>query len=339
MKQNNIKSVLGLLLGIILAQFVASQTGYELKNEFHIKSNGGWDYPLSDPKSNKLYISHGNQVNILDKISGDSLGVIENTTGVHGIAILNKLNKGFTSNGRSNSVTVFNLKTNQVLDNISVGRNPDWIMYEKFTKKIITSNHSGGNISIIDPIKNKLLDSIYVGGNKLETIVSDEKGLLYINLEDKNQIAVVDLKNNKLKDLWSLAPYEEPTGLAFDKSSKRLFCSCNKTLVIIDVTNGTILDHFEIGSGTDGVAFDPKTKLIFTSNGEGSMSIIKEVSENKFELIENIKTKRGARTISLDESTHKIYLPTADFETVSGSERPMIKPGTMKILVYGKSLN
>jgi hypothetical protein len=337
MKLNNIKSIIALFLGIILTQCVASQTGYELKNEFHIKSNGGWDYPLSDPKSNRLYISHGNQVNILDKISGDSLGVIENTTGVHGIAVLHKLNKGFTSNGRSNSVTVFNLKSNQVLDNISVGRNPDWIMYEKFTKKIITSNHSGGNISIIDPIKNKLIDSIYIGGNKLETIVSDEKGLLFINLEDKNQIAVVDLKNNKLKDLWSLAPYEEPTGLALDKSSKRLFCSCNKTLVIIDATNGKILEHLEIGSGTDGVAFDPKSKLIFTSNGEGSMSIIKEVSKNKYEVIETIKTLKGARTISLDESTQNIYLPTAEFEKAVGAERPTMKPGTMKILVYGKN--
>jgi YVTN family beta-propeller protein len=337
MKLNNVKSIIALFLGIILTQCVASQTGYELKNEFHIKSNGGWDYPLSDPKSNRLYISHGNQVNILDKISGDSLGVIENTTGVHGIAVLHKLNKGFTSNGRSNSVTVFNLKSNQVLDNISVGRNPDWIMYEKFTKKIITSNHSGGNISIIDPIKNKLIDSIYIGGNKLETIVSDEKGLLFINLEDKNQIAVVDLKNNKLKDLWSLAPYEEPTGLALDKSSKRLFCSCNKTLVIIDATNGKILEHLEIGSGTDGVAFDPKSKLIFTSNGEGSMSIIKEVSKNKYEVIETIKTLKGARTISLDESTQNIYLPTAEFEKAVGAERPTMKPGTMKILVYGKN--
>jgi len=337
MKLNNVKSIIALFLGIILTQCVASQTGYELKNEFHIKSNGGWDYPLSDPKSNRLYISHGNQVNILDKISGDSLGVIENTTGVHGIAVLHKLNKGFTSNGRSNSVTVFNLKSNQVLDNISVGRNPDWIMYEKFTKKIITSNHSGGNISIIDPIKNKLIDSIYIGGNKLETIVSDEKGLLFINLEDKNQIAVVDLKNNKLKDLWSLAPYEEPTGLALDKSSKRLFCSCNKTLVIIDATNGKILEHLEIGSGTDGVAFDPKSKLIFTSNGEGSMSIIKEVSKNKYKVIENIKTLKGARTISLDESTQNIYLPTAEFEKAVGAERPTMKPGTMKILVYGKN--
>jgi len=337
MKLNNIKSIIALFWGIILTQCVVSQTGYELKNEFHIKSNGSWDYPLSDPKSNRLYISHGNQVNILDKISGDSLGVIENTTGVHGIAVLHKLNKGFTSNGRSNSVTVFNLKSNQVLDNISVGRNPDWIMYEKFTKKIITSNHSGGNISIIDPIKNKLIDSIYIGGNKLETIVSDEKGLLFINLEDKNQIAVVDLKNNKLKDLWSLAPYEEPTGLALDKSSKRLFCSCNKTLVIIDATNGKILEHLEIGSGTDGVAFDPKSKLIFTSNGEGSMSIIKEVSKNKYEVIENIKTLKGARTISLDESTQNIYLPTAEFEKAVGAERPTMKPGTMKILVYGKN--
>ena len=337
MKLNNIKSIIALFLGIILTQCVASQTGYELKNEFHIKSNGGWDYPLSDPKSNRLYISHGNQVNILDKISGDSLGVIENTTGVHGIAVLHKLNKGFTSNGRSNSVTVFNLKSNQVLDNISIGRNPDWIMYEKFTKKIITSNHSGGNISIIDPIKNKLIDSIYIGGNKLETIVSDEKGLLFINLEDKNQIAVVDLKNNKLKDLWSLAPYEEPTGLALDKSSKRLFCSCNKTLVIIDATNGKIIEHLEIGSGTDGVAFDPKSKLIFTSNGEGSMSIIKEVSKNKYEVIETIKTLKGARTISLDESTQNIYLPTAEFEKAVGAERPTMKPGTMKILVYGKN--
>jgi len=169
----------------VLASHAQKSSGYAISKTFHIASSGGWDYPAVNEASNKLYLSHATQVNILDKVSGDSIGVIPNTTGVHGIAFVNELGKGYTSNGRSNAVTVFDLKTDQVLGQISVGKNPDWIMYEPFSKKIITSNHSGGDLSVIDPVSDKVVGTIAIGGGKLETIVSDEKGKIFVNVEDK----------------------------------------------------------------------------------------------------------------------------------------------------------
>src|SRR5258706_6066175 len=193
-----------------------AQMPFNILNTFHIQSAGGWDYIATGPGNNRLYVSHGTQVNILDKTTGDSIGVIENTTGVHGIAFDKSQNKGFTSNGRLNNVTVFDLTTNAVITQIPTGANPDAIMYEPFTKKIITCNGRGKNLSFIDPVSNKLLDSIDVGG-KPETAVSNGAGKFYVNIEDKNEIVEVDLKAMKVEAHCPLAPAEEPTSLAFDK--------------------------------------------------------------------------------------------------------------------------
>lgn len=320
---------------------VSAQTsGYHLLNTFHIASPGGWDYPAVDGESNKLYLSHGTQVNILDKTTGDSIGVIPNTQGVHGIAFVHALNKGYTSNGRTNNVTVFDLKTGAVSGEISVGKNPDWIMYDHFSKKLVTSNHSGGDISLIDPVTDKVIATIVIGGNKLETIVSNQAGKLFINLEDKNEIAEVDLSSNTVLAHWSLEGSEGPTGLAIDTKTKRLFAACEKQLVVMNAEDGKIVAKIPIGEGCDGAAFDPATRLIFTSNGEGTLTVIKEISANEFKVIENITTKRGARTISLDEKTHKLYLPTADYESLPAdapkNTRPKMIPGSFQVLVLGK---
>src|SRR5258705_4165896 len=211
-----------------------AQKDLHILKTFHIQSPGGWDYIAVGPGNNRLYVSHGTQVNILDKTTGDSIGVIENTTGVHGIAFDKSQNKGFTSNGRLNTVTVFDLNTNAVITQIPTGANPDAIMYEPFTKKIITCNGRSKNLSIIDPISNKLLDSVDVGG-KPETAVSNGSGKLYVNIEDKNEIVLVDLKTWSVEAHWPLAPAEEPTGLAFDKTTNRLFAGCgNKLLASVD---------------------------------------------------------------------------------------------------------
>ena len=177
----------------------------------------------------------------------------------------------------------------------------------------------------IDPLTNKVVATIPIGG-KPETAVSDEAGKLYVNNEDKSEIAVVDLKTFKVIDQWSIAPGEAPTGLAIDLKTKRLFTGCDKLLVVIDVTNGKIVDKLPIGNGCDGVAFDKKSKRIFTSNGEGTMTVIEEKSANSFSVLANIPTKKGARTICLDESTHTIYLPTADFEPKANDENPKARP-------------
>ncbi|MEP7254425.1 MAG: YncE family protein [Ferruginibacter sp.] len=317
---------------------VAQQTtGLQVIKTFHIASTGGWDYIAVGPVNDWLYVSHGTQVNVLNRTTGDSAGVIENTTGVHGIAFDVANKKGFTSNGRLNNVTVFDLNTNKVLAQIATGQNPDAIFYEPFSKKIITCNGRGKNLSIIDPVNNIVIDSVDVGG-KPETAVSDGAGKIFVNVEDKNEIVEIDAKTFKVLNHWSIAPAEGPTGLEYDKATKRLFAGCDKVLVVLDASTGKVIATPAIGDGCDGVAFDADSKNIYTSNGEGTMTVIHEDNANKFTVLENVATKRGARTITLDKKSHLIYLPTAEFEAPDPNQkgRPKMKPGTFQVLVVGK---
>jgi YVTN family beta-propeller protein len=280
-----------------------------------------------------LYASHGNQVNILNAENGDSISYIPNTEGVHGITFDDKSGKGFTSNGRSNSVTVFDLKTNKTVAVIPIsGENPDAILFEPFTSTVISCNGRSKNLSLIDPTQNKVIKTIELEG-KPETAVSDNKGRLFVNIEDKNEIAEINLKTYAVQHYWPLAGAEGPTGLAYDANTKRLFAGCEKQLVVVNAENGRVVTKLPIGEGCDGVAFNRKNKIIFTSNGEGTLSAIKENTGESFEVLGNYPTKRGARTIGLDESTGDIYLPTADFEpnTPPGT-RPKMIPGTFQIL-------
>jgi YVTN family beta-propeller protein len=334
------KKSIFILIMIITAtiSLQAQNTSFHLLKTFHIQSAGGWDYIAVGPGNNRLYVSHGTQVNILDETSGDSIGVIENTTGVHGIAFDKTSGKGFTSNGRLNNVTVFDLNTNKIIAQIHAGQNPDAILYEPFSKKIITCNGRSQNLSIIDPVENKLIDSIPVGG-KPETAVSNDAGKLYVNIEDKNEIVVVDMKTLKVETHWPIAPGEEPTGLVIDKKTNRLFAGCgNKFLIVVNASTGAIINKLPIGDGCDGVAFDMNTKNIFTSNGEGTMSVFHEKSADNIETVVTVTTKRGARTITADQLTHLIYLPTADFEPQSNPPqgRPKMIPGTFQVLVIGE---
>ena len=330
--------VMGIFYHLAFTPVLAQQTtGLHVINTFHIASVGGWDYLAIGPVNDWLYVSHGTQVNILNKKTGDSVGVIENTTGVHGIAFDVANKKGFTSNGRINTVTVFDLNTNKALDQIAVGQNPDAIFYDPFSKKIITCNGRSKNLSIIDPVNNKLIDSVEVGG-KPETAVSDGAGKIYVNVEDKNEIVEIDAKTFKVLNHWSLSPAEGPTGLAYDKKSKLLFAGCDKLLVVLDAVSGNLVDKIVIGDGCDGVAFDAALKNIYTSNGEGTMTVIHEEDGNTFRILENVTTKRGARTIALDKQSHLVYLPTAEFEVQDPNQkgRPKMKPGTFQVLVVGK---
>ena len=312
-------------------------TGLHIINTFHIASPGGWDYLTVGPVNDWLYVSHGSQVNILNKKTGDSVDVIANTTGVHGIAFDVADKKGFTSNGRLNNVTEFDMNTNKVLAQIPAGQSPDAIMYEPFSKKIITCNGRGKNLSILDPVNNVLLDSVDVGGRP-EEAVSDGNGKLFVNLEDKNEIVEVDTKTFKVLNHWSIAPGEGPTGIAYDAKTKRLFAACDKLLIVLDATNGKVVDKITIGGGCDGVVFDAGTKNIYTSNGEGTITVIHEETAAKFTVIETIPTKKGARTIALDNTSHLVYMPTAEFEAADPNQkgRPKMKPGTFQVLVVGK---
>jgi YVTN family beta-propeller protein len=321
---------------VMLLQSASAQenSGYAVKKTFHIASPGGWDYIAVGPDK-RLYVSHGGQVNVLDKNTGDSVGYIPNTTGVHGIAFIPALGKGYTSNGRLNTVTVFDLKTLQVLSQIPVGENPDAIMYEPFTKTIITCNGRSKDLSIIDPATEKVTATIPMGG-KPETAVSNEKGMLYVNNEDKGEIIVVGLAAGKVIANWPLGA-EGPTGLAIDLATNRLFAGCDKTLVVVDAAGGRVIDKIGIGNGCDGIGFDASRKLIFASCGEGLLSIVREVSADKYTALANVPTKRSARTLVVDDETHNVYLPAADLQPATDPKaRPQMVPGSFQVLVVNK---
>jgi YVTN family beta-propeller protein len=313
----------------------AQNAGYSVLKTFHIASPGGWDYITVDPNSNRLYVSHGTQVNILDKKTGDSLGVIPGTTGVHGIALVTSLGKGFTSNGKLNTVTVFDLKTAQVLSQISTGQNPDAIFYDDFSKKVITCNGRSQDLSVIDPTSGRVVATIPVGG-KPETAVSDGAGKIYVNIEDKSEIISVDASTFKVLSRWSITPGTSPSGLAMDRVTRRLFAGCdNKMVIVLDADKGTVVAQVPIGDGCDGVGFDARLKRVYASCGEGILTVIQEKSASDFTVLANVPTKKGARTIAVDGSTHGIYLPTADFEatTPAGQRRPPMIPGTFQVLM------
>jgi len=326
-------SSLLLLSAMLLANTsLSAQHRFQVKQSFPVYSMGGWDYIAVGPDGN-LYASNRSQVNILNKKTGDSVGVITNTIGVHGIAFVTNLGRGYISDGGADNVTVFDIKTHKELAKIATGKDPDAIFYEPYSKKIVTCNGHSDNLSIIDPATDKVVATIAVGG-KPETAVSDGKGMIYVNLEDKSEIAAVNIKNNTVVSHWSLAPADGPTGLAFDKETKRLFSGCDNVLVVLDATNGKVVARLPIGAGCDGVAFDNRSKEVFTANGVGTLTVIKERHANDFVVQENVPTQRSARTIAIDESTRTLYLPAAEFESkIENGKRRQVKPDTFKILV------
>lgn len=304
---------------------------YKVFKTYPVAGTGGWDYLTL--YSGKLYVSHGTQVNILDENSGASSGIIANTPGVHGIAFDEATRKGFTSNGRSDNVTVFDAKTAKRLGQISTGGGPDAILYEPFSKTIITCNGRGKSLSIIDPVREQIKTTVPLNA-KPEEAASDGAGHLYVNLEDKNEIAVVNTRTWVVEARWSLAPGKGPTGIAIDVQTKRLFAGCdNKLLMVLDALTGKILSKIKIGAGCDGVVFDKRRQLVFTSNGEGTLSVIKEKSANEFITEGNYPTERGARTIAIDEQNGWLFLPAANFERGNGNSRPRILPGRFHVLV------
>ncbi|MFT3903876.1 MAG: YncE family protein [Niabella sp.] len=294
----------------------------------------GWDYLTVNPSNDLLYVSHGKQVEVLDKTTGKIKGVIEGTDGVHGIAFDGTQCKGFISCGKLNVVKVFDANTNQVNASIATGNNPDAIFFEPYSKKIVVCNGKSNNINIIDPISNTVVNTIDVGG-KPETAVSNSKGSIFVNIEDKNEIVVIDAKSFNVLHHWSLDKEEGPSGLAIDTRTNRLFSTCDKMLVIADAGTGKIIKKIPIGDGCDGAAFDEQTKTIYTSNGEGTVSVVHENNANSFTKLKDIVTKKGAKTIALDRKTHLLYLSTADLSPAEKDNRGRAKviPGTFKVLV------
>jgi YVTN family beta-propeller protein len=338
------KKTISVLAVVILAANLQAQTNpaYKVIKKISVVGDVGWDYLTVDEVAQHLFLSHGNVVNVVDVKTDKTIATIEDTKGVHGIAIANDLNKGFISNGRDTSITVFDLKTLATLEKIKIkGINPDAILYDEFTHKVFSFNGRSNDITVLDAKTNKIVATIALTG-KPEFAVSNGKGLVYVNIEDKSTITVFDAVTFKIKDVWSLTPGEEPTGLAFDKQTQRLFSVCDKVMVVVNAENGKIVTTVPIGEGCDGVMFDATKKCIYTSNGDGTMTIIKEENENTYKVLQTLQTQKGARTIALNNTTHQLYMPTAErgerpAPTKEDPEpRAKIKPNSFVVLVVGE---
>ncbi len=314
-----------------------NKTSYQIAKTFHINSGGGYDYITVDSASNRLYVSHGTQVNVLDKTTGDSISVIATDKDVHGIALVHALGKGYITNGSANSVVVFDLNTFKILAHVPAGTFADGIMYDDYSKKIISCNGRSKNMTVIDPATDQAVATIELTGWP-ETATSDGKGKIYVNNAEKSEIDVIDANTFKVVNSWPIAPGKSASGLAIDRSTMRLFAGCdNGLLIVMDANNGKVVASLPIGDECDAVGFDKKLKTVYSSNGDGTLTIIKELSADKFTVIENLKTLKGARTNAVDQSTHLVYLPTAEFAPKkAGSFRPTTIPGTFKVLVVGK---
>jgi len=304
---------------------------YKLAKTIQLTNDGGWDYLTVDDVNQKLFVSHSSQVNVVDFKTGEQIAIIPETNGVHGIAIANDLNKAFISCGKDSSVTVVDLSNFKLIAKITgTGKNPDAILYDQFSKKVFTFNGRSSNSTVIDAVTLKIIATIPLAG-KPEFSQADGKGKVFVNIEDKSLITIINSVTMKVEKEWSIAPGEEPSGLALDNTNHRLFSVCgNKMMVISDAIAGKVIANVPIGDGCDGVAFDPATKRIFASNGEGKMTVIQQVSVDEYKVLENFPTLPGARTITVNKTTHHIYLPTA--ELLPGEGRRQSKPNTFKVL-------
>ena len=327
------------------AAFVVSvllgASSFTLEKTIPIPGEGGWDYLFADSANRELYVSHATEVDVINLDTGSLDGKIPNTNRVHGVAVANDMGRGFVSDGGDNQVTIFDLKSRSLIGTVKTGKNPDGILYDPFSKRVFTFNGGSGDATALDAESGKVAGTIALGG-KPEFPVTDGKGNVYVNIEDKSEIVRLDPKTLAVKEHWPVSPQcDSPSGLAMDGKSRRLFAVCeNKVMTVVDADSGKVITTVPTGAGTDAAAFDPERKLIFASNGQdATLTVIKEESPDKYSLVENVKTQRGARTMALDERTHKMYLATAEFAPTPAATadqprpRPKILPGTFKLLV------
>jgi DNA-binding beta-propeller fold protein YncE len=336
------KWTFALLLLAAAAALAAAGPGYKVVNTYKIGGDGGWDYLTADASARRLYISRGTHVIVLDLDSGKNVGEIADTPGVHGIALAPELGRGFTSNGREGTVSVFELKTLATSSKIKVGEGPDAILYDPATRRVFTFNGRSQDATVIDATNGTVVGTIKLDG-KPEFAASDGKGEIFVNIEDKSEITAIDANKLVVKTKWPLAPCELPSGLSMDKKNQRLFVGCdNKMMAVVDADSGKVLATPAIGDGVDATVFDDDTGLAFASCGEGVLSVIREESPEKFMLVETVQTQTGARTLALDSKTHNVFVVTAKFGPPPAATpdnphpRHSIVPDTFVVLAVAK---
>ena len=331
-----------LTLLVAAVALAAAGPGYKVVKTYQVGGDGGWDYLTADAAARRLYISRATHVIVLDLDSGKTVGDIADTPGVHGIALAPDLGRGFVSNGREGTVSIFDLKTLATASKVKVGDNPDAILYDPATRRVFTFNGRSQDSTAIDAEKGTVLGTIKLGG-KPEFAVTDGKGGVWVNIEDKSELVSIDPNKLEVRSKWPLAPCTEPSGLSMDKKNRLLFVGCdNKMMAVVNADTGKVLATPAIGDGVDATAFDDETGLAFASCGEGVLTLVKEDSPGKFSVAENVPTQSGARTMALDSKTHNVFLVTAKFgppPAATGDNphpRRTILPDTFVVLVLGK---
>lgn len=334
-KFNQLLAVVLILAGAVLAQ--SAPPLYKQVARFEVGGEGGWDYITYDASSDRLFVGHSMEITVVDANTGKKTGSVP-ANGAHGATIVPDKNLGFSTNGRAGTVTVFDLKTLQPKEQIKAGDNPDAIIYDQYSKKVVVMNGRSKDVMVIDPDSLKVVATVPLGG-KLEEATSDPTHV-YVNVQDMSEIASIDSKSWKEDHRWKLTGCEEPSGMGIDEAKHHLFSVCgNKKMVVVDTTNGQILATLDTGAGTDGGGFDPELGYAFASNGgDGTLTVVKGDKDGKFVVAENVSTQRAARTMAVDAKSHRVFLPTAELGPPAEGQRwPSVKPGTFAILVYAPS--
>jgi len=327
-----------LLCGLLVGTHAyAANTGYHVTNRFQLDGEGGWDYLTVDSEAGRLYISRSTHVMVVDLETGKPAGDIPDTPGVHGIALAPELNRGFTSNGRADTSTIFDLKTLKVIGQVKTGANPDAIVYDPFSGLVFTFNGRSQDTTLFNAATGEVVKTLALGG-KPEFAAADGKGKVYVNIEDTSEVAEIDSQKLLVTKRFSLKPGEEPTGMAIDQERHRVFSGChNKRMTVLDVESGKVAAMVPIGERVDGNGFDRELGPAFSSNGDGTLTVVRESSPGKFDVAETVTTQTGARTMAIDPKTHNIYLPTAELApTTDPKSRPKIVEGSFVVLVVGR---
>ncbi len=326
-------SVFALIVLASPATFAAPK--YALLKTVPVDGDGGWDYLIVDEGARRVYISHSEQVEVLDADTFEVVGKIAETKGVHGIALASDLGHGYTSNGKANTVTIFDLKTRKSLGELKTGKNPDAIIYDPSCKRVFAFNGGDKSATVIDAAEQKVIGTIELEGRP-ESAAVDGAGNLFVNIEDKSTLVKIDTQKLRVLESWPLAPGETAVGLAMDTKKKRLFVGCrNKFMVVVNAENGKVIAKQPIGERVDATFFDPRTGNIFCSCGDGTVTVIHDDGGDQYSVVETIKTKVGSKTMALDRKTHNLFLPSADFKPgATPKARPTVIPKTFAILVY-----
>lgn len=317
------RTILFFALAMTFIFSIAAATGFHLLKTIEVGGSGSWDYLTVDTVNRRVYVSHETEVDVLNADSGEIEGKIPNTSGVHGIAVAPEQGRGFTSNGKLSTVTIFDLKSLNILGQVPTGKEPDAILYDTATRRVFAMNGGSNSSTAIDSNSGRVIGTIDLRGGP-EFGVADGSGNVYVNLEDENQTIRIDSASLTVKDRWAVAPCQRPSSIAMDRGNHRLFLGCRSRLMtVLNSETGVVITTMPIGGHVDATAFDPSTGLIFNSTGEGTVDIFHEDSPDKYSLVERLRTRQGSKTMALDPQTLRIFLPTTD-------------SGNLQVLVFGR---